>query len=114
MPLFTFHEQNIAANATYEPLTGWQYEYLPFPALVEVAYVASAIGMVVSVSSGADQLAEEQPVSGGGTDGTLPDFDQPMLEDIAAAGDRLKIRFRETAGAATTDVMGWVRVTQLG
>lgn len=114
MPLFTFHQQNIAANATYEPLSGWQYEYLPFPALVEIAYIASATGMVVSVSSGSDQLAEEQPVSGGGTDGTLPAFDQPMLEDLAAAGDRLKIRFRETAGAATTDVMGWVRVTQLG
>jgi len=37
-----------------------------------------------------------------------------MLEDIAAAGDKLKIRFRETAAVATTDIAGWVRVTQLG
>lgn len=114
MPLFTFHEQNIAANGTFQPLTGWQYERLPFPALVEMAFVANATGMVATVTSGSDTLAEEQPVSGGGTDGTLPDFDKPQLEDIAAAGDKLKIRFRETAGVATTDLMGWVRVTQLG
>lgn len=114
MPLFTFHEQNLAANSTYEPLTGWQYERLPFPALVEIAYLADAIGIVANVTSGSDTLAEEQPVSGGGTDGTLPDFDKPMLEDLAAAGDKLKIRFRETAGAATTDIMGWVRITQIG
>ena len=114
MPLFTFAIVNIAANGTSEPLTGWQFERLPFPALVEIAYDASALGVVANVSSGSDTLAEEQPVSGGGTSGVLPDFDQPMLEDIAAAGDKLKIRFRETAGTATTDIQGWVRVTQLG
>lgn len=114
MPLYTFHEQNLAANSTFEPLTGWQYERLPFPALVEIAYIADATDIVVSVTSGSDTLAEEQPVSGGGTDGTLPDFDKPMLEDIAAAGDKLKIRFRETGGVATTDIMGWVRITQIG
>jgi hypothetical protein len=37
-----------------------------------------------------------------------------MLEDLAAAGDRLKVRFRETSGVATTDIMGWLRITQLG
>ena len=114
MPLFTFHQQNIAANATFQPLTGWQFEYLPFPALVEIAFEASAVDMEVTVTSGSDTLAESQPVSGGGTDGTLPPFDQPMLEDIAAAGDRLKIRFLEVGGVATNDVMGWVRITQLG
>ena len=113
MPLFTFVEA-IAANGTVEPLTGWQFERLPFPALVEMAFQANAVGVVANVTSGSDTLAEEQPVGGGGTDGTLPAFDQPMLEDIAAAGDKLKIRFRETAGTATTDLMGWVRVTQLG
>lgn len=114
MPLFTFHTQNIAANGTSEPLTGWQFERLPFPALVEIAYIADATGLVATVTSGSDTLAEEQPVSGGGTDGTLPDFDKLQLEDIAAGGDKIKIRFRETSGVATTDVMGWVRVTQVG
>jgi hypothetical protein len=41
-----------------------------------------------------------------------PPFDQPQLSDIAAAGDRLKIALRETAGATPT-VFGWVRITPL-
>lgn len=114
MPLFTFHEQNVAAGGTYEPLTGWQYERLPFPALVELAYESDELGFRVTVTSGSDTLAEEQPVSGGGTDGVLPAFDQPMLEDIAAAGDKIKIRFRETQASGTGDIMGWVRITQIG
>lgn len=114
MPFFAFHSQNIAANATVTPLTGWQYERLPWPALVEIAYIATAIGLVATVYSGSDTLAEESPVSAGGTDGVLPDQDKPMLEDIAAAGDKIKISVRETAGAATNDLMGWVRVTRLG
>ena len=114
MPFFSFYEPDVAIGATYQPLVGWQYERLPFPALVEIAYEADAVGIVVNVSSGSDTLAEEQPVSGGGTDGTLPDSDKPLLEDIAAAGDKIKIRFRETGGVATTDIMGWVRLTQIG
>lgn len=114
MPLLTIHEQDLAALSTFEPLTGWQYERLPFPALVEIAQVADAIGLVATIFSGSDTLAEEQPISAGGTDGVLPDFDKPQLEDLAAMGDKLKIRIRETANVATTDYMGWVRVTQIG
>jgi len=114
MPLFTFHEQNVAAGATYEPLTGWQYERLPFPALVEIAFISDEIGFLANVYSGSDTLAEEQPLSAGGTDGVLPDFDKPMLEDLAAAGDKIKIRIRETQASGTGDVMGWVRITQIG
>jgi len=112
MPLFTF-KSALTANGTYEPLTGWQYEYLPYPSLVEIATNASDANVVQTVTSGSDTLCEESPTPGGGTAGTLPDFDKPVLEDIAAAGDRLKIRFRETAGGTPT-AQGWIRVTQLG
>lgn len=113
MPYLPFSSA-LTANGTYEPLNGWQYEYMPFPAYVEIAYVASAAAQVVAtVSSGSDTLAEESPVSGGGTAGVLPDSDKPLLEDYAAPGDRLKIRFREITGATPT-VDGWVRLTRLG
>lgn len=112
MSLFSF-KQALTANGTYQPLTGWQYEYLPFPALVEIAYHATDANVVATVTSGSDTLAEESPVQGGATAGTLPDFDKPCLQDIAAAGDRLKIRFRETAGGTPT-AQGWIRLTQLG
>lgn len=112
MPQRTF-SQAMTANGTYEPLTGWQYEYLPYPCLVEMAFNSTAANQVVAtVSSGSDTLAEEGPVTAGGTAGVLPAFDQPQLEDLAGPGDRLKIRFRETAGATPT-VNGWVRITPL-
>lgn len=116
MPWFPFHNQDIAANATVRPLqdNSWQYRRLPWPAFVEAAWIATAIGLVCTFYSGTDTLAEEAPVSAGGTDGVLPDQDKAMVEDVAEAFDELKLAFRETAGAATNDLMGWVRVTQLG
>jgi len=112
MPMFNF-SQAMTANGTWDPLSGWQYEYLPFPALVEVAYNSTDVNVVATITSGSDTLAEESPCSGGGTAGVMPDSDKPILEDIAAAGDRLKIRFRETAGGTPT-VQGFIRLTQLG
>lgn len=114
MPMLQFYQQNLGSGATYLPLQGWTYEYLPWPALVELAVVASAINSAnMTVTSGSDTLAEDQVIGGGGTDGVYPAFDQPQLEDIAAAGDRLKINIRETAGAGTVDIMGWIRITRL-
>ena len=115
MPMLKFYRQNLASGATYRPLDGWQYEYLPFPALVEIAVIASAIGSAnMTITSGSDTLAEDQVVGGGGTDGVYPDNDKPDMEDLAAAGDRLKISIRETAAAGTVDIMGWIRITRLG
>jgi hypothetical protein len=116
MPTFTFHDQNIAANATTRPLQddAWQYRRLPFPAFVEMSIIATAIGLVYTFYSGTDTLAQEQVVSAGGTDGVLPDLDKPLHEDLAATFDELTLIIRETAGAATNDAMGWVRVTQVG
>ena len=116
MAFLQFYEQNVAAGATYEPLTGWNHERLPASPtgrwLVEISYIADAISSAnVTVTSGSDTLAEDQIVSGGGTDGVIPDLDKPLLVDEALAGDKLKIRFRETAAAGTVDIMGWIRVT---
>lgn len=116
MAFLQFHKQNLGSGATYEPLTGWNHERLPMSPsgrwLVEIAYIASAIASAnVTVTSGSDTLAEDQIVGGGGTDGVIPDLDKPLLVDEALAGDKLKIKFRETAAAGTVDLMGWIRVT---
>lgn len=111
MAFFTF-TNTAAGAATYEPLTGWQYEYLPFPALVEIAFSSTIAGDTAVVTSGSDTLMESgSPVPAGGTAGVIPDTDKPLLEDLAAAGDRLKIRFSHSAAGSIT---GWIRVTRLG
>jgi hypothetical protein len=112
MPSFPF-TQSVAAGATYLPLDGWQYEYLPFPAMVEILVNATAVGIVATISSGADTLMEEAPVQAGGTAGVIPSpLSTPALQDAAAAGDRLKIRVRNTSGGAVT-VNGIINITPL-
>jgi len=112
MPLIQF-SQVMTANGTATPLTGSQYEYLPWPALIEIAMNASiAANIVATVTSGADVLQEEANVQVVTTANVPPPFDQPQLTDIAAAGDRLKIGLREIA-AGTATCFGWVRITPL-
>lgn len=112
MPLIQF-AQVMTANGTATPLTGSQYEYLPWPAAIEIAMNASVTGEIVAtVTSGADVLQEEAPVGVVTTTNVPPAFDQAQLTDIAAAGDRLKIGLREVAGNTGT-CFGWVRITPL-
>lgn len=112
MPQLTF-TSSVAAGATYTPLSGWQYEFLPFPSLVEVGINATAVGVVGTISSGSDVLQEESPVQAGGTAGVIPSpLNTPYLSDQAAAGDRLKVACRNTTGGAIT-VNGIVKVTPL-
>lgn len=112
MPQLTF-SQSVAAGATFNPMTGSQYEYLPFNARVEIGINATAAGVVATVSSGSDVLQEESPVQAGGTAGVIPSpLNTPYLEDVAAAGDRLKIGARNTTGGAIT-VNGIVKLTPI-
>lgn len=112
MPLITTRT-TMTANGTATPLSGSQYEFLPYDALVEIAVQASAVNQVVAtVYSGTDLLQEEGQVQQG-TTGVLPKYpDDFFLVDEALAGDRLSIRLRETAGA-TPVVMCAVRITPL-
>jgi hypothetical protein len=101
------------ANGTFDPLTGWQYEYLPFPAQVEIAVNAAVTEeAVMTVSFGAETVQEESPVEVVTLANKPPDYDKPQLVDVAAAGDRLKIRIREIAGN-TGFVRGWIRLQSL-
>lgn len=100
MPSFIFSSL-VAAGATFEPLTGWQYQYLPWPAEVNVLSRAVAIGMVQVYTSGSETIVEESPVQAGGTIGVTPSsLNTPIQGWHAAAGDLLKLRYRNTTGAA--------------
>ena len=100
MPSFTF-SNSVAAAATNEPLTGWQYVYLPWPAEVTVLARATAVDMVATYTSGSETIVEESPVQAGGTIGVIPSpLNTPVQGWEAAAGDLLKLRYRNTSGAA--------------
>lgn len=102
----------LGANGTADVLSGSQFEYLPWPARVEIGILTDANGVLATVSSGPDILQEEGPVQIG-TINVQPKYpDDFTLEDEAAAGDRLKIRLRDTSGAARV-VQTIVRLTPL-
>jgi len=102
----------LAANGTATPLSGSQYEYVPFAARVEIGISTDATGVLATVSSGPDILQEEGPVQVG-TINVQPKYpDDFYLVDEAAPGDRLKVGLRDTSGAQRI-VMTVVRLTAL-
>lgn len=111
MPTITVRTA-LGANAVADVLSGSQYEFLPFPAMVEFGVASDANGVLATVSSGPDILMEEGPVvlKAINVKPVYPDdFD---LADEAAAGDRIKVRVRDTSGAARV-VMTTVKITPL-
>jgi len=113
MPSFTFSTLMVA-NGTIRPLDGWQYEYLPWPAEVQVLARSTLVGVVNTYTSGSETIVEESPVQAGGTIGVIPSsLNTPIQGWYAAAGDRLKLSYRETAGTAPT-IDGIIEITPLG
>jgi len=112
MPSFTFSTL-MAANGTIRPLDGWQYEYLPWPAEVQVLARATAVGVVNVYTSGSETIVEESPVQAGGTIGVIPSsLNTPIQGWHAAAGDRLKLNYRNTT-AGTPTIDGIIEITPL-
>ena len=111
MPLIG-KQTSVAANSTALPLVGDQFEFINRPSMLEFGLVAEATGMLMTVYSGADLLAQEQPVPirAAGVPPTYPD--DFLLQDVAGNGDRLSITLRNTTGAAII-VRTTVRLTYL-
>lgn len=100
---------SVAANTTVDNvLTGSQFEFLPMNAALDFGIVGSATGLEADVYSGSDMLCEGLAVS---TQNRFPVFpDDYALSDVAAAGERIKVRIRNTTAGALTYFVG-VRIT---
>ena len=105
MPQLVFSNAMTANQLGLNPISGWQYEYLPWPAQVIVLVRGSATGIVATVYSGSETIQERSPVQAGGTPGTTPsELNTPPVAWQAAAGDRLKLTIdNTTAGTPTVD-----------
>lgn len=105
MPVFKF-SQTLTANQTgFNPLSGWQYEYLPWRAAVKILMrTTGAAGSVKeTVFAGSENIVQRSPMQVGGTQGVTPsELNTPASGFYAAAGDRLIILVDETAGATPT------------
>ena len=110
MPQFTFSQALTANQLNFTPLTGWQYEYLPWPASVIVLVRSSDAAERMTIYSGSETIQERSPVQAGGVAGQTPtEFTTAPVSFIAAGGDRLKIVIDNT-GAGTPTVDGVIIV----
>ena len=97
------------------PLQGNQYEYLPFNARVEFAIteitpVALVGDVEATVFSGTDILQQQALISGD-IAGKVTYPDDFLLDDVAAAGERLSVELRSAAGSASVETV--VKITPL-
>jgi hypothetical protein len=107
MPQFVFSTAMTANQQGLNPLSGWQYEYLPWPAQVILLIRATTTGVRITIFSGSETMRERTPVQGGGTAGVTPsELNTPADSFQSAGGDRLKLVLDEVlAGTPTVDGM---------
>lgn len=116
MAFFTW-SQSIAAGASFQPLdqqsATWKYQYAPYNAIAELLHRATAIGVVVQITAGSDEIQQESPVSAGGTAGVQTGrLNVEPVTFKVAAGDLMQIRYRNTSGGAVT-VDGTIELTKM-
>lgn len=106
MPQLVFSQALTANQLGFNPASGWQYEYLPWPAHVLLLLRATGTTLVnATIYSGSETIQERSPIQLNGVAGTTPsELNTPAISWIAAAGDRLKIVIdNATAGTPTVD-----------
>ena len=109
MPALPFSQALTANQLGFNPLSGWQYEFVPQAyvrgAIVSLLLRATTNGARVTVYAGGQTMQERSPVQGGGTAGVTPSpLNTTPLTFQAAPGDRLKLLIDEVlAGTPTVD-----------
>ena len=103
MPQFNF-SSSVAAGATATPLSTWQFRFPPKASLLELMVNASAAGLVMNLTTGAESIVQaESPVSGGGAAGTLPArlSTEPIVDKVDA-GEEIVLTVRNPTGGVIT------------
>lgn len=109
MPVFPFSQLFVANQQGFNPLTGWQYEFVPMAyargAAVKLLSRSTTTGLRLTVYSGGQTIRQRSPVQGGGTAGTTPsDLNTNPEVWVASPGDRLILQYDEvSAGTPTLD-----------
>lgn len=112
MPMIKARNTMVASGQAF-PLSGSQYEYLPFNALCEFAVLADTGASVRgTVYSGSDLLLQSSLVDILAVASPILYPDHYSLNDIAGAGERLSVELLEVA-AGTPVVRTQVRITQV-
>ena len=107
MPQLTFSNAMTANQLGYNPLSGWQFETVPYQyvngAIVKVLAASTDVNLRITIYSGSQTIQERSPIQGSGTAGKTPtDFTTTPVVFQAGPGDRLKLAIDEVAGGTPT------------
>ncbi len=103
MPQLVFSQALTANQLGFNPLSGWQYEYLPWPAEIRLLLRSTDANLRATIYTGSETIQERSPVQAGGTAGVTPsELNTPAISFFAAAGDRLKAVIDNTAAGTPT------------
>src|SRR5713101_6162760 len=103
MPQFVWSTASTANQLGLNPLAGWQYEYLPWPATVILLMRSTGTSHRATIYSGSETIQERVPVQSGGTAGVTPsELNTPAVSFVDAGGDRLKLVIDEVGGLTPT------------
>lgn len=110
----TVFTAGVPSGAGLYPITGSQYEYLPFDAEVEFAVVATPtedtdVGVAnieASIYSGSDVLQQQDAVTVkpiGALAAPISRRDDFLVSDVAAAGERISVELSSPPADATSN-----------
>lgn len=107
MPQLNFSQALTANQQGFNPLTGWQYEFVPMAyqagAAVMLLIRATTAGTRLTLFSGAQTIQQRSIVQSGGTAGVTPsELNTPAIRWVAQPGDRLIPTIDETLGGTPT------------
>jgi hypothetical protein len=103
MPQLVWSTLMTANQLGLNPLSGWQYEYLPWPGQIILLVRSTTAGTRITVYTGSETIQERSPIQAGGTIGVTPsELNTPAIAFVAAGGDRLKLAVDEVLGGTPT------------
>lgn len=103
MPMFTYTGA-LAAGATVNPVSTWQFRFPPRAGILEVLVNATATGIVQNLTTGPESIVQsDSAVSAGGTAGVLPArLNNEIIVDAVDAGEEIVHNLRNTTAGSIT------------
>jgi len=111
-----FQRQTLmGADGTAQPLQlspAWQHRFPETDVLLEYSLAATDVNVDYEIHSGSDSVVQRGPVTGGGTIGVWPNFQEVKKSIVCFAGREIALTYFEKAGG-TPSVMLEVHLTPI-
>src|SRR5437867_12198039 len=97
MPQFPFSQALTANQLGFNPLSGLEYEWTPYPCSLLILIRVTGNTAKLTLFSGSETIQERTPIQGGGTAGGTPsEGNSPASSFMAPRGARFKLGSDET------------------